>query len=82
MFFFNHLVQNDIFIYTSFFLVLLNDFSLIFNSIFFWYGDHSDRVTSDLVSISVIKSIHVLFGTIDGKSMGISESCRPFKYII
>ena len=45
---------------------------------FFWYGDHSDRVTSDLVSISVIKSIYVLLCTIGGKSMGISESCRPF----
>ena len=47
-----------------------------------WYGDHSDRVTSELVSISVIKSIHVLFGTIDGKSMGISESCRPLKLFL
>ena len=45
---------------------------------FIWYGDHSDRVTSDLVSISVIKSIYVLFCTIGGKLMGISESCRPF----
>lgn len=44
----------------------------------YWYGDHSDRVTSDLVSISVIKSIYVLFCTIGGKLMGISESCRPF----
>lgn len=52
--------------------------SYIYN-ISHWYGDHSDRVTSELVSISVIKSIHVLFGTIDGKSMGISESCRPLK---
>ena len=43
----------------------------------YWYGDHSDRVTSDLVSISVIKSIYVLFCTIGGKLMGISESCRP-----
>ena len=46
--------------------------------IVYWYGDHSDRATSDLVSISVIKSIYVLFCTIDGKFMGISESCRPF----
>ena len=51
-------------------------------NVIFWYGDHSDRVTSDLVSISVIKSIYVLFCTIDGKSMGISESCRPFNLII
>ena len=43
----------------------------------FWYGDQSDRVTSDLVSISVIKSIYVLSCTIGGKLMGISESCRP-----
>ena len=42
-----------------------------------WYGDQSDRVTSDLVSISVIKSIYVLFCTIGGKSMGTLESCRP-----
>lgn len=47
----------------------------------FWYGDHSDRVTSDLVSISVIKSIYVLFCTIGGKLMGISESCRPLLFI-
>lgn len=55
--------------------------SYIYN-ISHWYGDHSDRVTSELVSISVIKSIHVLFGTIDGKSMGISESCRPLKLFL
>ena len=42
-----------------------------------WYGDHSGRVTSDLVPISVIKSTYVLFGTVDGISMGILESCRP-----
>ena len=55
----------------SFFFWILRYFDL------FWYGGHSDRVTSDLVSISVIKSIYVLFCTIGGKSMGISESCRP-----
>lgn len=47
-------------------------------SYFFGYGDHSGRVTSDLVSISVIKSTYVLIGTISGKLMGRLESCRPF----
>ena len=41
---------------------------------FIWYGGQSDRVTSDLVSISVIKSIYVLFCTIGGKAIGIRLS--------
>ena len=45
--------------------------------IFLGYGDHSGRVTSDLVSISVIKSTYVLIGTISGKLMGRLESCQP-----
>ena len=62
--------------FLDFVLVFCTGFYVYYRFIF-WYGGHSDRVTSDLVSISVIKSIHVLFCTIDGKSMGISESCRP-----
>ena len=81
----------DFFLFLDFFFILVRCIQYLDNTSFywiftfidlFWYGDHSDRVTSDLVSISVIKSIYVLFCTIDGKSMGISESCRPFNLII
>lgn len=58
---------------------IIHDLLIFFLHQSFGYGDQSDRVTSDLVSISVIKSIYVLVGTISGKLMGRLESCQPLK---